>query len=314
MLPCEARAKALACGFAPLTDWPGDPDDSRQWRCRCTRCDAVGYPTQAAIRSGRANCRTCARRTGGVPPTRPAEVYVVHHDGLGAVKVGICASGSPRIAGHRRQGWALVGALALNTGEQAWQIEQAVLTHVRQQLSLGPFPVPAGIRRSGWTETFSAERLPADRLWELVRHAPARLAERAAQRADKDGERARSLEAAVRDAARDAEAVRPPVDGDVLDCRQLYALFGRTGVLWDRARVTARYVEGEVRLSIGSVMVGAVAVDPCAWTVVGPYRVLLIKDPYSGRYAEAPLSDGALPDSPRAERARRIPAPPRAVR
>lgn len=241
-----------------------------------------------------------------------AQVYVMHHKGYTAVKVGICGATGSRMAVHRRHGWVFIGALECPSRDEAWRIENAVLVHLR----LPPISLPASylaaaqMPQGGWKETFSAEHMPPARLWQLVHETPARIA---AQQAEKARAGAARREETVKGAAEEARSAPCPLDGDVLSRGQLFALFGRAGAGWHYAGLIARLRGGEVWLRNGPVMLGAIAVDPATWTLTGPYRVLLRSPGPPGTYAEVPLPGGHLPEDPSRARRRRLPPRRKAV-
>ncbi|MBB6546877.1 hypothetical protein [Nonomuraea rubra] len=260
-----------------------------------------------------ADVAASSRRIGGVYAERPACVYVMHHDELGAVKVGITGAKSSRLEVFRRRGWTLVGALPVASGDHAWELEQVVLRHLRQ-LGLTFFLSRAQVP-SGRLETFNADQMPPGRLWQLVQEAPTWLAERDAQEAEAHRRARGALDAMVEMAAAEAKAAPPLAMREDLTRGQLFALFGRNGVKWHRALLIARFDDGDVRLRNGPIMLGAIAVDPATLTVTGRYRVFLIRRPFSSAYFEVPLAQGVIPADPVNERRRRLPpAGPRPVR
>jgi hypothetical protein len=125
------------------------------------------------IRSGEGACRYCARY--GFNLRNPAVVYVLHNPDLGAVKVGI-TGGDERIGKYVRSGWTLMHTAGFTTGAAAWAVEQAVLRHISEEMRVSSFLTAdqMGVQ-GGWTETFDADLLPADGLWQLVEQEQNRL-------------------------------------------------------------------------------------------------------------------------------------------
>ncbi|MFK0119240.1 hypothetical protein [Streptomyces sp. NPDC090994] len=64
----------------------------------------------------------------------PALLYVVRHEGLAALKVGVvgAASREARLSAHARQGWVTEMVTGFETGRQALQAERAVLGFLRE--------------------------------------------------------------------------------------------------------------------------------------------------------------------------------------
>jgi hypothetical protein len=129
-------------------------------------CDREVTARLSKIRRDEGACRYCARY--GFNLLNPAVVYVLHNPGLGAVKVGI-TGGEERTAKYVRNGWTLLQATGFVTGAAAWAIEQAVLRHIREEMSLSHLLTADQIGSlGGWTETFDANLLPPRDLLQLV--------------------------------------------------------------------------------------------------------------------------------------------------
>ncbi|WND40790.1 hypothetical protein RI578_41615 (plasmid) [Streptomyces sp. BB1-1-1] len=84
----------------------------------------------------------------------PALLYVIRHEGLAALKVGVvgAASREVRLRAHARQGWVTEMVTEFETGRQALQAERAVLGFLRECGATDRLPqreMPQG----GYTET-----------------------------------------------------------------------------------------------------------------------------------------------------------------
>ncbi len=132
----------------------------RQRRCRCANCGervSTWDPWAGQVM----RCRKCSGR--GIPSNAAAVLYVTAHAELQAIKVGIAAAGSRRLATHAANGWAVVQTWDGLTGAQARSIEARILTWWRHDLDLEA-PLAAGdMPQTGHTETvgLSDERLVA---------------------------------------------------------------------------------------------------------------------------------------------------------
>ncbi|MFF8500752.1 hypothetical protein ACF07L_08880 [Streptomyces anulatus] len=64
----------------------------------------------------------------------PALLYVIRHEGLAALKVGVVSTASreARLRAHARQGWVTEMVTEFETGRQALQAERAVLGFLRE--------------------------------------------------------------------------------------------------------------------------------------------------------------------------------------
>jgi recombinational DNA repair protein (RecF pathway) len=113
-------------------------------------------------------CKFCA--VGGINLTLPGFIYVMTHEDLGAVKVGIGGDTSKmnRINQHKKHGWTLYKRMNLPTAEEAYEIEQSVISWLRQDLGLPTFLSSDEMPQGGHTETFSAEEIDSWTIWEEV--------------------------------------------------------------------------------------------------------------------------------------------------
>jgi hypothetical protein len=154
-----------AAGYEPLEEYPGA---GRPWQCVHEPCGNEVRARLQKIRSDEGCCAHCA--TYGFNLTAPAVVYVLHHPKHAVVKVGITAATSDRVARFEKKGFTVVGVVNFATGQQARDVEQAVLRHLRTELGLRHALTAEETKGvGGWTETFSADEVSPQELWVLVR-------------------------------------------------------------------------------------------------------------------------------------------------
>ena len=172
----EAIATMRAAGLEPLEPYSGS---NAPWRCRCTTCGNEVAPLLGSVRHRGTGCRYCAPY--GVDPAAPGLVYVLHHDGFGAHKVGIANQTSQRTQRFATGGWVTFRSHPLVTAADAYRVEQAVLAPYRET-RICPFLTRAEIPDGGWTETIDAEAVSLLDLWaEVVAAADALVDHSAAQ-------------------------------------------------------------------------------------------------------------------------------------
>lgn len=150
--PDVARAVMIAARLEPLDPFPGTIPP---WRCRCMDCGTTVYPAYYSVRAG-GGCRGCAR--GGFKPSKPAFVYLVAHEGLHAVKVGIGNVNADRLDRHRKNGWTVLAVVHMS-GERAPEVERAILRWWRKDLGLPVYLGAAEMPSRGWTETVDADEI-----------------------------------------------------------------------------------------------------------------------------------------------------------
>jgi len=168
--PDQAEREMRRAGYLPLEPYPGAV---HTWRCTHMPCGQEVRARLSKIRRGEGACRYCA--SYGFNLLNPAVVYALHNSALGAVKVGI-TGGDERIGKYVRNGWTLIHSAGFTAGAAAWAVEQAVLRHIREEMKFSNFLTAdqMGVQ-GGWTETFDADLLPPDGLWQLIEQEQNRL-------------------------------------------------------------------------------------------------------------------------------------------
>ena len=161
--PSDAEQVMLDAGLHPLDPYPGA---GRKWRCRCAHCGKTVSPLLNNIRRG-VGCKYCA--LPGFDYDAPAVVYIMAHP-IGAIKIGIAGANerNTRIADHARYGWSLFRQLRLPSGELAREVEQAVLTRIRDEYKLNAFMSTETMPKGGWTETFDSKIVTVDAMWDMA--------------------------------------------------------------------------------------------------------------------------------------------------
>lgn len=154
----EAVERMRALGLEPLDPYPGS---NRPWRCRCMRCSNIVTPTFGNSNKRDSRCRYCADY--GLDWSGPALVYLLHHEALGAHKVGVAKQGGGRTQKFARAGWAVFRTAPFATGDDAFRVEQTVLAPYRDA-GLCPY-LSRHELPDGFTETVDAEAVSLLDLW-----------------------------------------------------------------------------------------------------------------------------------------------------
>lgn len=162
VLPEAAVADMLAAGLKPLEPFR---TVMTPWRSLCEMCGSEISPSLNSIRNGR-GCKGC--KVGGFRVAHPSIVYVLEHEGIRALKVGVANRGSGRIRILRRRGWAPVVQHDLCCGRHALLIERTVLGTLRNEMGLPPVAAAQEARMSGWSETVSVEGVTVRQLTAMV--------------------------------------------------------------------------------------------------------------------------------------------------
>ena len=135
------------------------PASMRPWRCRHS-CGHIVSPTLSNVRVGKGICRYC---NSNFPFDGAAQVYLVAD--RDALKVGMSAPGSKRIEEHVRRGWTRMWTLEVPSGDDAYTIEQAIISWWRDELGAAPHYTHKEMPQYGHSETVARDvMLPADAL------------------------------------------------------------------------------------------------------------------------------------------------------
>jgi hypothetical protein len=138
----------------PLEPYPGS--NKIPWRCRCLKCgNEECAPHLNGITQGQGGCRYCAEH--GFNFNEPALVYLMRHDGLAAVKIGITSmvAKQDRIVQHQHNGWRVMFRWPTPTGYRAWEIEKEMLRWWREEIGAPPAVNRKKMPQGGYTETVS---------------------------------------------------------------------------------------------------------------------------------------------------------------
>lgn len=132
------------------------------WLC------AEGHEWKSTVnnRSHGQGCPVCAEP--GFNPGKPGYLYFLHHEDLGAFKIGITNVGTGRLKAFQRDGWEILHLERFENGAGARVTETAIKRWWRKDLALPVWLTPRlMVRTGGFSETISAEAI--DRVEALVR-------------------------------------------------------------------------------------------------------------------------------------------------
>ena len=156
----DARTIMVGHDLQPLEPYPGS---GRPWKCLHS-CGKVVTPTLSNVSAGKGVCRYC---NSAFPYDGPAMLYlVVDHD---AVKIGCCSARGRRLEEHRRYGWQVAWAIDCPTGDEAYNLEQAVIAWWRGDLGLSPARDSVEMPQFGYTETAAWDEMSPSHVLDKVR-------------------------------------------------------------------------------------------------------------------------------------------------
>lgn len=160
----EALKLFKSRGFTPLSKFQGA---RYPWKSKHNVCRKTVSPTYSALKSG-GGCKYC--QLGGIKLLAPAYLYLITHKSFNSHKVGIGGfdSYNNRLEQHIKQGWETYSQLDLDTGEEAYEIEQSVLSWLRYDLGLQQYLLPEQMPQAGHTETVDASEIDLPTIWAKV--------------------------------------------------------------------------------------------------------------------------------------------------
>jgi recombinational DNA repair protein (RecF pathway) len=139
-----------------------------KWECECQKCGKYVTPTYTSIRVGQGGCRYCAEK--GLDYNEPTFLYLMTHELFNAHKIGIGNHKTKlnRIDEHRKNGWVLIESKDFQSGDEAYEVEQAVMKWLRIEKKLPPYLSLLEMPQRGWTETVEASEVDLPTIWAKV--------------------------------------------------------------------------------------------------------------------------------------------------
>lgn len=162
----DAVEMVVQKGFKPLEPYKGS---QVPWRMIHNKCGQEVNPRLNSIRisiSESDGCRKCADSTFNY--AEPAIIYLLTHKEFSAHKIGISGDKKKRVQQHQREGWEVFKILKVDTGEQAYKIEQDVLDWLNEVFGLTPYLTKFEMPQGGYTETVDATEIDLPTIWAKV--------------------------------------------------------------------------------------------------------------------------------------------------
>jgi hypothetical protein len=143
---------------------------NKPWLCECLKCHRKVSPSYSAIRNGQGGCRFCA--DWGIDYTAPGFLYLMTNTSLNAHKIGIGSARRTRtrdrIRQHEKQGWKLYKKLDFATADEAFVVEQLILSWLRIEKNLAIYLNLELMPQGGYTETLDAQGIDLPTIWAKV--------------------------------------------------------------------------------------------------------------------------------------------------
>jgi hypothetical protein len=150
----------------PLVPYPGA---RVAWKSKCKLCNNTISPQYSSIKGGQGACRFCA--DWGIDYLAEGFIYLMTNKKLNSHKIGIgnvARQKGDRIKQHRKHGWELIKQLDFKVTDDAFQIEQKVLSWLREVKGLGIYLSEFEMPQGGYTETVDASEIDLPTIWAKV--------------------------------------------------------------------------------------------------------------------------------------------------
>ena len=159
----------------PLVPYPGA---GKPWLCKCLKCEKEIRPRYSTVNKGIGGCKYCA--THGYDFSKGGVLYLITNERLGSHKIGITNEGAKekRLEKHLKQGWLIYRTIFSPDGNQAFEIEQEILSWWRNDLGLQVFLSTSEMPQGGFTETVDANEIDLLTIWAQVEKVNSKLIHR----------------------------------------------------------------------------------------------------------------------------------------
>lgn len=153
----QAQAKKL---FIKAKLMPLEPykSSNAKWKSRCMKCNEIVFPTYGNVYMGHSGCVYCSEI--GFKPQQPAILYLLSHDQMNAIKIGITNNTTiiSRLDQFKRHGWKINKKYRFKKGIEASKIERSIIDWLKKDLKLKNYLTPKQMPiTGGHSETFDAD-------------------------------------------------------------------------------------------------------------------------------------------------------------
>jgi len=155
----HAQAKRL---FNKVKLMPLEPyrNSGTKWKSECMVCGEIVYPTYGNISMGHGGCLNCSDI--GFKPKQPALLYLITHEQMNAIKVGITNTTTVinRLDQFKRYGWRIHKKYRFKKGIEASKVEEKIMNWLKKDLKLPNYLTDKDMPvTGGHTETVSADSI-----------------------------------------------------------------------------------------------------------------------------------------------------------
>jgi len=153
--PKEAIKVMKAQNLKPLEPYPGN---KRGWKCLHTKCGNIVYPRFNSIQQEQGGCKFCMKT---FKYDKPSYLYLIWHEQLKAIKVGIgnYESKKDRLKSHIANGWTEYRIYSFVDGRSAEKCETETLKWIRKDKGLAKYLTAEFMPQGGHSETVDGSEI-----------------------------------------------------------------------------------------------------------------------------------------------------------
>jgi hypothetical protein len=153
--PREAIKIMKAQNLKPLEPYPGN---KKGWKSLHVKCGNIVYPRFNSIQQDQGGCKFCMKT---FKYDKPSYLYLIWHQELTAIKVGIGNYGNKkdRLKSHLANGWVEYRIYDFSDGRSAEKCETEVLKWIRKDRGLAKYLSPEFMPQGGHSETVDGSEI-----------------------------------------------------------------------------------------------------------------------------------------------------------
>ena len=163
----DAKNLMILNELKPLEPYPGA---NKPWKCRCEICKRAVTPRYTSIQGGQGGCKYCAN--WGINYGGEGYIYLMTNQKLNSHKIGISGKVTTRygnrVEKHEKDGWKLYKKQDFQITDDAFFVEQSVLSWIRNVKKLGIYLSEFEMPQGGYTETIDASEIDLPTIWAKI--------------------------------------------------------------------------------------------------------------------------------------------------
>jgi hypothetical protein len=164
--PDDARELMIQNNIEPIVEYPGS---GIPWQSKCMKCSRIVSPRYSSVKRKIGGCKYCA--SYGYDFSSPGILYLLTHLDLESHKIGITNINAKekRLEKHSKQGWIIYEKWLFENGNNAFEVEQELLSWIREDLNLPAYLGKTQMPQGGYTETVDSKEIELSEIVQKVK-------------------------------------------------------------------------------------------------------------------------------------------------